>query len=88
MSSKKVIDIDFYVADRLPGRLTEYAKQQGFHAEKKIIAVKTLAGPSTTYKFENVGSVPQDFIDYMHLLAKQDGFDLNDVIKRAFGEDC
>lgn len=40
--------------------------------------------PKITYEFVKVGNTPDDIIQFMHQLAREDGVDLNEVMKKAF----
>ncbi len=80
--SMGVIAIDFHRFETLPYLLAEAAIRQGFIDDGGLIAVKTIIdmGPPT-YQFDYVGSTPREINQYMHLLARQDGVDLNEVVK-------
>jgi len=80
----RVIHIDFYQAGKLPAKLADEAARQGFHAKQGIVAVKTLISSPPSYKFEHVGSKPEDIKQFMVSLAKEDGADLNSALIRAY----
>jgi len=83
----KVVNVDFYEARRLPDCLAKDARKQGMKLESGIISVKTLIGSPPTYSYEYVGKTPEEVRKYMTRLAKDDGIDLSDAVKKAFSED-
>ncbi len=86
-SKGKVVGISFYLADRLPLPLAEEARVQGLDTMEGLVAVKTRIGPPLTYDFESVESTPEGIRRYMGRLALEDGTDLNEALRRAFGEE-
>ncbi len=94
MMSGKVVGISFYVRDSMPGPLLSEAMRQGFDCGRfDLVAVKTRVGkvPFTSgavglvYDFEVVEATPAAIRDYMAKLALEDGEDINEALKRAFG---
>ncbi len=83
----KVVGISFFLAEKLPQPLAEVAKAQDFGVSEGLIAVKTRIGSPPTYEFEEVGSTSKDIKAYMGKLAHEDGTEIDDALKRAFGTD-
>jgi hypothetical protein len=77
MSEKKVVGIDFYTKDTIPQRLKDrvYIDPN----TDKLIVVKIFCCPPF-YSFELVGNKPEDIINYMRKLAKEDGVDLDKIV--------
>jgi len=97
-----VVDVDFYERNNVPKKIREDAYQTETDFTKrgdglehqlvpKIVSVKTVFVMSEPvrikYVIEDVGSTPAEIKAYMHKLAKDDGCDLNEAVKRAFGDD-
>jgi len=85
-TTDRVINVDFYIAGKLPTGLADEAKRQGFKPERGLVAVKTLIGSPPTYAFEYIGSTPAQVKKYMFKLAKADGTDLSEAVKAAFSD--
>ncbi len=93
--SGKTVGISFYVREHMPAPLQGEAIRQGLNGGRfDLVAVKTKMGkvPFTSgatgfmYEFEVVESTPEGIRDYMGKLALEDGTDINEALKRAFGE--
>ncbi|MCJ7816415.1 MAG: hypothetical protein MUP55_01030 [Candidatus Aenigmarchaeota archaeon] len=93
-----VVDVDFYQFDNVPEKIMKEAEVKGevrlpplIPRMMPIVAVKTVFVMSNPvrikYIIETVGWTPAEIKAYMHKLAKEDGCDLNQAVKRAFGED-
>ncbi len=85
MSNPRVVDIDVFTIDTLPPRLAAIAAEQGFILGSDLIIVTTECCP-VLYAFEAVGSSPEEILAYMKKVARRDGVDLNNAVKRAFAE--
>lgn len=92
----KVVNIDFYQRDSMPPALVAELVRRRVkvppHLSGKpvLVAVRTWVKPDAlatpSYDFEFLGTMPKDIIRYFHKLAQEDGMDLNEVLKKAFGE--
>lgn len=85
MSNVKVVDVNIYTIDTIPQRLAAIAKEQEADLGTGLIFVTTMCCPPS-YKFEPVGSKPEDFLAYLHKVSREEGVDLNLAAKRAFGD--
>lgn len=94
-----VVDVDFYMHGQVPEKIVENARawKTIFVAPRletsspRIVCVKTVfvmeEPVRIKYVIDDVGRTPAEIKAYMHKLAKEDGCDLNQAVKRAFGED-
>lgn len=80
--TKKVMTINFYPADRLPGPLAEKARGK-VNPKDGLVAVKTILASPPTYEFEVVGSTPEQIKAYYEKLAREDNAELDEVAKRT-----
>lgn len=85
MSNSKVVDIDFFTIATLPPRLAVMAKEQGTQLGSDLIVVKTKCCPPS-YEFESIGSSPEEILAHMEKVAREDGVDLGNAVKKAFSE--
>ena len=77
-----VVRIDFYFKSNISDRILAELKAGRFEPNPMaIIAVSTiidaLAVPHIRYKAENIGTHPEDVINYFRRLALEDGIDLS-----------
>jgi len=81
-----VVDIDFYVWQTLPPKIKDYCGVDG--KIEGVIGVRTILvpGKGVRYQLDELGSTPEEICEYMHKLAREEGRDLNEVMKRAFGD--
>lgn len=95
MMSGKVVGISFYVREKLPVELMSIAMRQGLDCgPMDIVAVKTVftGGPvAMTYEFDVIETssegtpTPKGIQNYMAKLALEDGTDINEALRKAFG---
>lgn len=85
MSVKTVVDIDFYRPSTMSYVIRAEAQKQGFDLDEDVlIAVKTLLSPLPSFVFEKVRSTFDDVIQYMKKLAREDGVDIDEVMRTSF----
>lgn len=77
-----VVDVDFYVKDTVPEGMKEYASEHGIELPDGLIAVKTRV-PFVSYEFQGLPT-PDSIMDYMRQLSREDGRELEDVLREAF----
>ena len=77
--SKATIMINFYPAGKLPVPLAKIATEQNFHAERGLVAVRTIVSSPPRFEFDTVGSTPEEIKAYYEKLATEDGADLDEV---------
>ena len=70
----------------LPIPLANEAKRQGIKLKKGVVAVKTVLSSPPSYEFVSVGNKPSKFKDFLSEIVKNDGEDLDEVVKRALAE--
>lgn len=86
------LSFDFFTYETLPVVYKALAKKQGFKVRKdEVVAVKQVCIEWETCSYEcqfyHVGKTPDSVQKFFHKLAKEDGFDLNEVVKKAWGEE-
>jgi len=81
----KCIKIDMYTKETLSKRMSVIAKEQGFDLNKSegLIVVKTFCCP-IKYEFIEIGSKPEEILNFMNDLAKEDGADLSKIVQKVF----
>lgn len=87
--ANRVCAINFYRSKALPTPLKIEAEKQQVHLDgpEFLVAVRTSIGQGVFYQFDHVGRTPNEIRDYFHRLAAEDGVDLNEAAKRAWGDD-
>jgi len=87
MSKGQVADIEFYRKESLPKFLAEEAKKQEIELADGIVAVKLLIASPPKYEFFSIGKNPANVKKFFHQLARDDGGDLNEIVKKLITEE-
>ena len=87
MSSAKVVQINLFMANNLPSRLSKAAKEQKVDLGKGVVAVKTVISSPPSYEFIPVGTKPAEIQAFVQKLAKQDGVELSAAVQKALGSE-
>lgn len=85
MKSDKIVDVDVYTINTLPQRLATIAKEQGVDLGAGLIFVTTKCCPPS-YTFDSVESIHSSILAHLHKVSEEEGVNLNEAVKRAFGD--